>query len=134
MVGWLSFSRARWLLWWGDRGMWWTPLGDPQKAASPPSPACHSPLLCPAVTPCGRAVVNCGCWLVKRHIRGSRTHIHVGEVPFTIITTGGGDSATLSYERGNSPTWRGYTLGDLFLSLLHGQHFFTGSMRDVVCA
>lgn len=50
--------------------------GGPPWAAhkKPPHPlpvACHSPHLGPAVTPCGRAAVNCGCWLVKRHSEGS---------------------------------------------------------------
>ncbi len=127
MVGWLSLSRARWLLWWGDRGLWCTPLGGPQKAASPPSPACHSPHLGPAVTPCGRAAVNCGCWLVKRHSEGSRIRNPAGEVPFTVATTRG-YSGTVSQKRGNSRSWqRLFSRGVVLISftwsaLFHRKH------------
>lgn len=89
MVWWLSLSGARWLLWWGDRGLWWTPLGGPQKAASPPSPACRSPHLGPGVTPCGRAAVNCRCWLVKRHSEGSGMQSVLEETLFSHVSTRG---------------------------------------------
>lgn len=132
MAGWLSLSRARWLLWCRDRGLWWTPLGDPQKAASPPSLACHSPHLGPAVTPCGRAAVNCGCWLVKRRSEGSRLHISARELSFSAITTRG-YSVTAGWKGDRWKLGSGVSLVVLFLSPLHGQHFFTGSMREVGC-
>lgn len=35
VVVWLSLSRVRWLLWWGDRGMWWTPWASHRKLPNP---------------------------------------------------------------------------------------------------
>lgn len=75
VVLWLSLSWVWWLLWWGDRGLWRTPLWvKPQKTPSLLFfssfflPACHSLHLGPVVSPCGRAVVKCN-WLVTSILR-----------------------------------------------------------------